>query len=290
MNLGAMLRQARGARKLTCEQLSRTTRIPLRIIVAMEQDQWTKVPGGIFARGYLRAYAHEVGLDGDALAAQFDAEHAPTPALQEDLQPTATSEPEGAVARWRWPALPGAANRWATWPALLALLLLVYLSGRWSIRDGAQPPASPVPAAAGPTSALGERAAYPIGTAAPLEAPDAPRPAATEAVSNRSAVPGDVRLPSSDRDVPLSVDVTVTRSCWVTASADGTRTIYRMLHPGERIQTRGRVLALRVGDAGALQLSLDGEPARALGASGEVVSVRITRDNYRSLLQPGSRN
>jgi hypothetical protein len=62
------------------------------------------------------------------------------------------------------------------------------------------------------------------------------------------------------------------------------------VQPGERIQTRGRVLTFRVGDAAALQLSLDGEPARPLGASGEVVSVRITRGNYRSLLPARSGN
>ncbi len=286
MNLGAMLRQARGARKLTCEQLSRTTRIPLRIIVAMEQDEWTKVPGGIFSRGYLRAYAREVGLDGDALAAQFDAEHAPAPEPLEPPEPPPT--PVRAMLRVRWPALPGRANRWLTWSALPALLLLVYLSGRWSAPGDRQASDLPVPPAAIPANALGGPPARPIGTASAPAAVGAPAPTAAEPRSGAGAVPRDIVLPAPNPDSPLVVDVTVTRACWVSASADGERTVYRILHPGERIQARGRVLTFRVGDAGALRLSLDGQPARPLGASGEVVSVRITRDNYRSLWPPRS--
>lgn len=286
MNLGAMLRQARGARKLTCEQLSRTTRIPLRIIVAMEQDEWTKVPGGIFSRGYLRVYAREVGLDGDALAAQFDAEHTPAPEPLEPPEPPPT--PVRAMLRVRWPALPGRANRWLTWSALPALLLLVYLSGRWSAPGDRQASDLPVPPAAIPANALGGPPARPIGTASAPAAVGAPAPTAAEPRSGAGAVPRDIVLPAPNPDSPLVVDVTVTRACWVSASADGERTVYRILHPGERIQARGRVLTFRVGDAGALRLSLDGQPARPLGASGEVVSVRITRDNYRSLWPPRS--
>jgi len=43
-------------------------------------------------------------------------------------------------------------------------------------------------------------------------------------------------------------------------------------------------VAIRAGDAGAVRLTLNGEAARPLGASGQVVTVRITRDNFRSLL------
>ena len=89
MSLGATLKQARAARKLTIDALSRATRIPPHIIVAMEQDEWGKVPRGIFARGYLRSVAREVGLDGNDLVAQYDAKQAPPP--EADLTGRATS-------------------------------------------------------------------------------------------------------------------------------------------------------------------------------------------------------
>lgn len=283
MSLGATLRQARGARKLSAEQISSATRIPHWIIVAMEQDDWSRVPGGIFARGYLRAYAREVGLDGAELAAQFDAEHAPAPDVPQDA-PAATTGAPRTVVRLRLPVLPDGASRWMTGSAMVALLLFVYVAGRWSTTDQqpvAQPPASVE--AARPANALGATVAQPVGTSAPLAA------AAAREVKDASGgrvVAGDRELPTPVANTPLVVDVAVTRPCWVAASADGARFLYRVLNPGERIQARGRALTFRVGDAGALQLSLDGQPARPLGASGEVVSVQITRENYRSLLPP----
>ena len=286
MNLGAMLRQARGARKLTCEQLSRTTRIPLRIIVSMEQDEWTKVPGGIFLARLpagVRARKSAWTATRSPLNSMPNTRRRPNPGTPEP-PPT----PVRAMLRVRWPALPGRANRWLTWSALPALLLLVYLSGRWSAPGDRQASDLPVPPAAIPANALGGPPARRIGTASAPAAVGAPAPTAAEPRSGAGAVPRDIVLPAPNPDSPLVVDVTVTRACWVSASADGERTVYRILHPGERIQARGRVLTFRVGDAGALRLSLDGQPARPLGASGEVVSVRITRDNYRSLWPPRS--
>lgn len=278
MDLGATLREARETRGLTCDQLARTTRIPQRMLLAMEHDDWAKLPGGIFTRGYLRAYAHEVGLDAEALVRQFEAEHAPpAPHAEPAAEPPPQRRPQGVVVRWpRW-ELPEATSRWLTWPALgLALVLGLYLgpyfSGRSSTRDQqarSAPAERPAPVA-GPASSLGEQQAHPVGTAA----------------SRASAASSDVALPLPGADVPIVMDLAVTRPCWVTATADGARSIFRILQPGERVQVRGRVLTIRVGDAAALQLSLDGQPARPLGASGEVLTLRITRDSYRSLLPP----
>jgi cytoskeletal protein RodZ len=286
MSLGATLRQARTARKLACEHLSSTTRIPLRIIVAMEQDEWTKVPGGLFARGYLRAYAREVGLDGEALAAQYAAEHAPPQVPDEEAGSIAEAGTSRAVLRLRLPSLPDTSRRWLTGTATIGLLLLVYAAGRWSAGDAGVTPERQDPVVAEQSAnALGGEAARPTGTSAHVTGA-VESPLARDKMAAGGAGGRNIALPSpSLPDAPLVVDVAVVRPCWVTVSADGTRTIYRLLQPGERVQARGRVLTFRVGDAGALQLSLDGEPARPLGASGEVVNVRITRENYRALLQ-----
>jgi cytoskeleton protein RodZ len=286
MTPGATLRQARGARKLSCEQVSRATRIPHRIIVAMEQDEWSKVPGGIFARGHLRAYAREVGLDADALAAQFDAMNAPPPEIAEAAGGVAQAEAPPAIVHVQLPVIPGATRRWLAGSATIALLLLVYVAGRWSTSEDRRSSALPAPrAAAVPATALGGGMAHPVGTSAPVAETDGPE-RGVAGLSGGRAPAGDVTLPRTrDEDAPLVVDAAVVRSCWVTASADGARTVYRIVHPGERLQLRGRVLRLRVGDAGALQLSVEGAQARPLGASGEVATIRITRENYRLLLQ-----
>jgi hypothetical protein len=54
---------------------------------------------------------------------------------------------------------------------------------------------------------------------------------------------------------------------------------------GERTQlTANREILLKVGDAGVLDLLINGRRARPLGAEGEVVTAQISSDNFHSLL------
>src|SRR5712692_5411474 len=63
MDVGAALRDARERRSLSLDQLSRATKIRVANLRAIENNEVDKLPGGIFTRGLLRAYAREVGLD-----------------------------------------------------------------------------------------------------------------------------------------------------------------------------------------------------------------------------------
>ncbi len=72
--------------------------------------------------------------------------------------------------------------------------------------------------------------------------------------------------------------------CWVAATVDGRRTIYRVLQPGDR-QTlvAERDIAIRFGDAGAVTWTINGRDAGAPGANGAVRDVRVTRENAASV-------
>ena len=63
MDVGAALRDAREQRGISLDELSRTTKISAATLRALERNQIDRLPGGIFVRGFLRAYAHEMGLD-----------------------------------------------------------------------------------------------------------------------------------------------------------------------------------------------------------------------------------
>lgn len=60
--LGAHLRQTRALRSMSIAELSRITRIPGASLEAIEADRFDELPGEVFVRGFLRAYAHAVGL------------------------------------------------------------------------------------------------------------------------------------------------------------------------------------------------------------------------------------
>lgn len=60
--LGRYLKQRREARGMSLNELSRVTRIPTASLEAVESDRFDELPGEVFVRGFLRAYAQAVGL------------------------------------------------------------------------------------------------------------------------------------------------------------------------------------------------------------------------------------
>src|SRR5262249_20202544 len=71
MDVGGELRAARRARKLTINDISRTTKIAPVVLRAIENNAFDTVPRGLFTRGFLRAYAREVGVDAESLVQRY---------------------------------------------------------------------------------------------------------------------------------------------------------------------------------------------------------------------------
>ncbi len=82
--IGRVLQQARIDSGLTIDEVSASTRVRVPIVQAIEQDDYSRCGGDVYARGHIRMVARAVGLDPDPLVAQYDSEHggrpAPTPA------------------------------------------------------------------------------------------------------------------------------------------------------------------------------------------------------------------
>ncbi|MBW2524393.1 MAG: helix-turn-helix domain-containing protein, partial [Deltaproteobacteria bacterium] len=72
-SIGAYLRRARVARSMSISEVSRATRIPSGTIERMEADHFDDLPGEVFARGFLKAYASTVGLQPDDVLARYTA-------------------------------------------------------------------------------------------------------------------------------------------------------------------------------------------------------------------------
>jgi cytoskeletal protein RodZ len=60
--LGIFLKQQRERRGMSAAELSRVTRIPLASLEAIESDRFDELPGEVFVRGFLKAYAQAVQL------------------------------------------------------------------------------------------------------------------------------------------------------------------------------------------------------------------------------------
>jgi cytoskeletal protein RodZ len=68
---GVRLREARERRGIPLRQIATETKISMRALEALERNDISQLPGGIFSRAFVRTYAAQVGLDPDATVEEF---------------------------------------------------------------------------------------------------------------------------------------------------------------------------------------------------------------------------
>jgi cytoskeletal protein RodZ len=223
---------------------------------ALERSDLSRLPGGIFTKSFIRAYAQEVGLDPDRTIQEFIAELPPDAAAATGH--TAVVE-DGEKLE---------SDRKAVATALrLALVslpiigLVIYYGTHRSPARGVQPhaPAADAPVTHQPPSAT-------AGTP-----PGAP-----------ATVP-----PTSARASGLSMQIATRARCWVSVNTDGEEVFSGLMNAGDRrVVNAKEQIALNVGDAGAFTYTVNGRAGKPLGAPGEVVSTRITLANLENFLTP----
>jgi cytoskeletal protein RodZ len=89
---GERLKRERELREVTLDEITSATRIGPRFLLALENEEWEKLPGGVFNRGFVRSIARYLGLDEEELLAEYDLAHAPPfeagPEQKEDRIPS----------------------------------------------------------------------------------------------------------------------------------------------------------------------------------------------------------
>src|SRR5438046_10439079 len=71
-NFGTSFKRAREAKGISLDQIASETRISTRFLLAIEKEEFHLLPGGIFNRGFIRAYAEKVGLDPNQAVADYE--------------------------------------------------------------------------------------------------------------------------------------------------------------------------------------------------------------------------
>jgi cytoskeleton protein RodZ len=69
---GERLKRERELREVSLKEVTNGTRIGPRFLEALENEEWDKLPGGVFNRGFVRAIARYLGLDEENLLAEYD--------------------------------------------------------------------------------------------------------------------------------------------------------------------------------------------------------------------------
>lgn len=124
--IGATLRDARNRRKVDLPEVEATTKIRLRYLRAMENEEWDVLPGGPYTRSFIRTYASYLGLDGERLADEYRRETGEPPPGErlQRAEPVVVSGPPR-----RGPRLSRGAWVASVAIALVGLLVVIGLSG-----------------------------------------------------------------------------------------------------------------------------------------------------------------
>lgn len=264
MDLGATLRRARNQKGLTLDQLSRATKIGLSKLQALEDNDFERLPAVVYTRGFLRAYAREVGLDPEATVEQYLLQLAEAMALAE---PEAPEAPEPAPARPRTRASAS---------SIAPLRIQIDLKSL---------PRPAMAAAALVLLAVIAAFAWRGGTNTEQIASAEGSQYADGAPASASAPPGDATHAANVTDDALRIELKTTGPCWVSASADRAPVLARLLQAGESETIEAKdEFVLRVGDPSTVSLTINGAAVRSLGQAGTPVTVQINRENFRELL------
>ena len=117
--IGKKLRLAREARGIPLRDISDQTRISMRYLTAIESDEYKRLPGGIFNRSFIRAYAKHIGYDEDAAVSEY----------ANMVRDQSDSPDDVATKPYKSRVYEGThSNRSPVWTLLLAILILAALS------------------------------------------------------------------------------------------------------------------------------------------------------------------
>jgi len=288
VDFGAFLRHAREKRGISLQQVSVTTKISARVLDALERNDPSKLPGGIFSRAFVRSYAREVGLEPELVVANFVAAF-PEESGAEDMPSAMTADDVETFQSRRRVAT--TLVRLLVISLVVAVLGLIYVT-MWGSRakpaprvseSGAvpllRPPAATHQATPAPAGAIQPEAAAGV----PEQATVPPSPSTPPPPDVTAGGPVDSAV---GQGAPLVVGIVASDLCWLSVTVDGNRLLARNLQAGERLEYRVRTrVTMIAGNASALAVTLNGKAARPLGGPGQVVATTITADTFQSFLQ-----
>ena len=282
---GAHLRKAREDRGVTLRQIATTTKISMVALEALEREDFSRLPGGIFSRAFVRAYALEVGLEPDQTVAAFVQEYDKAASRQAERipRPEVTADDREFLERQHRASI---ILRWVIIALVLIVIAgLVLWQVRWGWLASATPSASPTAAEAAAT----QTASPPV--AAPSSVPSAQGPSPGEAGPVAGSPAAAVTTTGTAQAAPdeadrVSLHVAVTEDCWIRVRVDGAVVFAELLRAGaERDVRPGREVLLDVGNAGAVKWTVNGRSARSLGRRGQTGSARLTKDTISQYVQ-----
>ncbi|MEW6328392.1 MAG: RodZ domain-containing protein [Thermodesulfobacteriota bacterium] len=277
-SIGDYLKRERELRNITLEEVANATRINIGILRNIEEGQTERLPAEVFVRGFIRCYAQYIGLDPNDALLRYHPQ-TKSPGHQEQITPP-PEKPEKKVQPFfsRHRKLLGVS---ISIIIAIFLLSLVVNIGKRKAPKKEQP--KPVPI--GPVEAnriVDQAKTYMPGqTSVP-----APQVKAQEVPQLQNNTPQRIY------EKQHTLRAVFKENTWVQAVIDEHNLQEYSFKAGEAITwTMDNKIRLLIGNAGGVDLYLNGEQLKPLGNSGQVVSITLPLPNPKgNVIYPESGN
>jgi cytoskeleton protein RodZ len=296
-SFGDRLKKQREQKSISLDDIALSTKIGTRMLRALEEEKFEQLPGGIFNKGFVRAYARHVGLDeeqtlSDYMTALGEAQQVALP-----VQPITASRPPVVTERPSAPILdPPQREQSAEIPwGLLALgLLLAALAfATWSYyhREHKAETSSVTPTAEQATQSEsktgGSAQQIPTAPTDSKNAPTTPIPSTVKPGAQPSPVAQAALHGSSQDRAPGAFTVLLKGSeddeCWVSIVVDGQSPVEAILTaPQEKSIEANKEVIVKAGNIGALDVFFNGKNLGRLGDYGSVRTLTFHADGLQA--------
>jgi cytoskeleton protein RodZ len=249
--LGDEFRVAREARHLSLSDVSKELHVRLLYLQSIEREEWGSIGAAVYVGGFIRTYACFLGIDPQRAIADFKAScPAPDPATRY----AASTAPSAASHK------APAASRASPWPMVAGLVAFAWIAfvgyAYYRVQGNNRPPFT-----AGVTAT----------SAASAVAANAPAPTA-------SLTPALLIKPSR-RPLPApsrTIELRLTDRSWLRVDVDGAKALEGIFPAGTRKYFHGRSVYVRTGNAGGVEVVVNGKDEGTMGHQGDVVERTFT--------------
>lgn len=250
--IGETLRKERERQRMTIQDVEDGTSIRASYIEAIENGEYDKMPGRVYAKGFVKNYANFLNLNGDEMVKQFVAEVSPAAEVVEQVKDISAEKKNTTFS------ISGRRleieEKFSSNKFVAAIVAIAVLVGGifYFMKDSAPEVAQ-------------------VDVKKTQEVQPAPPP---EQVASVTSAPA----PETPKVDGVNLQASFSDDCWMLVTIDGAVVYEGVINAGQVMDWKGNNnVNVRVGNAGAVDFVMNGQSFGKLGAEGDVVDRDFTR-------------
>lgn len=260
-SFGDKLRREREMRGITLAEMSESTKISTRHLESLEKEHFDALPGGVFNKGFVRAYARFLGIDEEEAVADYAALANDAPAPEDKFPLDIHEQPNRELN-------PKKSN----FPLIFAIAALVGVMigyTAWSKNKKDHPAMQETVSAATLT------AQESVAPAAGVQQQTAEQTSAAQVQKNASLELGGPAKVKPEHT--FSILIKAKEDSWISVIADGKTVAQGVLSQNRhKVIRAAKEITLRTGNAGGIEISHNGKPLGPVGNESETRTLMFT--------------